>query len=113
MSRALRDSFSKANLYIIRRRLYRTADAAFRGAKPALADRFNYSYASAMQSIDTGNFQPSTVVNLRMWTRSLFSTGPGKRFEREFIKFKGNSWILEAIITTLRRLGKGINLRKF
>lgn len=49
---------SKANLYIIRRRLYRMADLA--EAAPGVGS-FNYSYSSVMQFADTGNFRPSAV----------------------------------------------------
>lgn len=61
MSRALRDLLSKANLYIIRRRLYRTADPAFRGADAALdvALVSIIRMPPRMQSTDTSNFQPS------------------------------------------------------
>jgi len=60
MSEAVRDSLSKANLYIIRRWLYRTADAAFRGVE-ADVGRFNYSYIRSRYN--PPKFSTSSVVN--------------------------------------------------
>lgn len=61
--RKCRERCAKANLYIIRRRLYRTDIPRFAARRLSTLGRFNYSYTSAMQSTDTGNFRPSVVVN--------------------------------------------------
>lgn len=80
---------SKANLYIIRRRLYRMADLT--EAAPGVGS-FNYSHPSAIQFADTGNVRSSAVNHAGVSNHSARKklSWPNKQFGLKVILIKTN-----------------------